>query len=204
MNGEKKIKLELDINDTLNHIRKFLLDTINYPFIFVYIDEDGEEEKELPENEELNKKLEDILDGKNLHIKKKIIIREKLVRKINSKGELDFYLYPKVELDSTDIECSSNIMVVGETGVGKSTWIHTFINYMQGIQIEENIRYLLFDEKEMQKNYEQKYGKKGEGSSVTDIPQVYNIQPSNLFSNPIRLIDTAGFGDTRGKQYDEK
>ena len=64
---------------------------------------------------------------------------------------MDFYLYPKVELDSNEIECSSNIMVVGETGVGKSTWIHTFINYMQGIQIEENIRYLLFDEKEMQK-----------------------------------------------------
>ena len=64
---------------------------------------------------------------------------------------MDFYLYPKVKLDSTDIKCSSNIMVVGETGVGKSTWIHIFINYMQGIQIEENIRYLFFDEKEMQK-----------------------------------------------------
>lgn len=35
--------------------------------------------------------------------------------------------------------CSSNIMVIGETGVGKSTWIHGFINYMQGIQIEEKI-----------------------------------------------------------------
>lgn len=29
-------------------------------------------------------------------------------------------------------------MVAGETGVGKSTWIHAFLNYMQGIQIEEN------------------------------------------------------------------
>jgi Tfp pilus assembly pilus retraction ATPase PilT len=34
-------------------------------------------------------------------------------------------------------------MVAGETGVGKSTWIHAFLNYMQGIQIEEN-KYKIF------------------------------------------------------------
>jgi GTPase SAR1 family protein len=48
-------------------------------------------------------------------------------------------------------------MVVGETGVGKSTWIHAFLNYMQGIQIEENIRYLLFDEKEKQNKFSEKH-----------------------------------------------
>ena len=37
-------------------------------------------------------------------------------------------------------------MVIGETGVGKSTWIHCFINYIQSISIEENNRYLLLDE----------------------------------------------------------
>jgi predicted GTPase len=95
-------------------------------------------------------------------------------------------------------------MVAGETGVGKSTWIHAFLNYMQGIQIEENIRYLLFDQKEKQERYELKHGKKESGSSVTDIPEVYNVEPTVLFNNPIRLIDTAGFGDTRGKSYDEK
>ena len=38
-------------------------------------------------------------------------------------------------------------MVIGETDVGKSTWIHCFINYLQGIELEEKYRYYLFDEK---------------------------------------------------------
>jgi ABC-type phosphate transport system ATPase subunit len=42
-------------------------------------------------------------------------------------------------------------MVFGETGVGKSTWIHALLNYKENIKIEENVRHLLFDEKEMQK-----------------------------------------------------
>lgn len=57
----------------------------------------------------------------------------------------------------------------------------------------------------MQKKYKEKYNKeKEEGSSVRDIPKVYNIQPSKLYSNPIRLIDIAGFGGTSGIKYDEK
>ena len=95
-------------------------------------------------------------------------------------------------------------MVVGETGVGKSTWIHAFLNYMQGIQIEENIRYLLFDEKEKQNKFAEKHFIWPIGWSITDIPQVYNIQPTVLFNNSIRLIDTPGYGDTRGKEFDQK
>ena len=67
------------------------------------------------------------------------INRKILGKKIDEKGDLQFYLFPKVQLTSTQLDCTTNIMVVGETGVGKSTWIHAFLNYMQGIQIEENI-----------------------------------------------------------------
>lgn len=95
-------------------------------------------------------------------------------------------------------------MIIGETGIGKSTWIHSFINYMQSIQLEENERYYLFDGKSLQEEYEKKHGKKLERCSVTDVPAIYNIEASNLFKNPIRLIDTAGFWDTRGPKYDEK
>ena len=51
------------------------------------------------------------------------------------------------------------------------------------------------------------YGEKKEGSSVTDKPAVYNIEPSAFFNNPIRIIDTAGYGDTRNDDnhnFDEK
>jgi hypothetical protein len=39
---------------------------------------------------------------------------------------------------------------------------------------------------------------------VTDSPSIYNIEPTKLYNNPIRLIDTAGFGDNRDEWYDEK
>lgn len=120
------------------------------------------------------------------------------------KNGLNFYIYPPRNLSNQEKDTSSNIMIIGETGVGKSTWIHCFINYMQSIQLEENERYYLFDEKSLQEEYEKKHGKKLEGCSVTDVPAIYNIEASNLFKNPIRLIDTAGFGDTRGPEYDEK
>ena len=42
-------------------------------------------------------------------------------------------------------------MIIGETGVRKSTWLHCFLNYLQGIQIEEKNRYYLFDEKTSRK-----------------------------------------------------
>ena len=76
---------------------------------------------------------------------------------------------------------------------------------MQGIQIEENNRYYLFDEKKLQEEYEKRTGiKKTKGCSVTDKPAIYNIKSSIAFNNPIRLIDTAGFGDVRGEEYDTK
>ena len=34
-------------------------------------------------------------------------------------------------------------MILGETGVGKSTWLHSLINYIQNIQFEENNRYFI-------------------------------------------------------------
>ena len=198
--GEKgKIKIELDTNCLLSEIRKQLLDTVTFPFLFA-----DEDENEIPNEKETEMKLEDILDGTNLYLKKHIIKREMLGRKVEPKNGLDFYVYPQRKLTNEEKESSSNIMIIGETGVGKSTWIHSFINYMQSIQLEENDRYYLFDEKSLQEEYQKLHGKKEPGCSVTDTPAIYNIEASMLFKNPIRLIDTAGFGDTRGPQYDAK
>ena len=198
--GDKgRIKMELDKNKLLSEIRKQLLDTVTFPFIFA-----DEDEQEIPNEKESEIILKDILDGKNLYLKKQIIKRVMQGRQVESKNELNFYVYPQRKLTNEEKESSSNIMIIGETGVGKSTWIHSFINYMQSIQLEENDRYYLFDEKSLQEEYQKTHGEKQPGSSVTDTPAIYNIEASMLFKNPIRLIDTAGFGDTRGAKYDEK
>ena len=197
--GKKgKIEKELDVDNFLPEIRNELLDTVTFPFIFL-----NEDEEKIKKEDEAQIKLEDILDGKNLYLKKEIIKRKMIGEKYETKDGLDYYIYPEKELTNTEINRSSNIMVIGETGVGKSTWLHCFINYLQGIQIEEKNRYYLFNEKKLQDEYEKKYGKKTSGCSVTDRPAIYNIEPTVAFNNPIRLIDTPGFGDVRGEEYDK-
>ena len=197
LDGKEKIRKDIDINSSLAKTRQKLSESISFPFVFV----DGEENEI---NKELEKKIiiRDILDGKNLIIKKEIKMRKALGNKIGSKDKLDYYLYPQFKLNTEQEERSTNILVIGETGVGKSTWIHALLNYMEVIKIEESIRYLIFDEKEIQKVN----GKKELGSSFTNEPDIYNIIPNEYspYENPIRIIDTAGFGDTRGKEYDEK
>lgn len=196
----KKInELELNVNSNLDITRKKLKKLINFPFIFT----DGEN-NEISIDDEFSSTLNDVLDGKNLYIKKRLKPREVLGEKLYSKNGLNFYLYPKANLLENKEKEAFTIMIIGETGVGKSTWIHSLLNYLEGIEIDENIRYLLFDEQQKQKEYEIKYGKKSLGSSVTDIPEIYQVGPTKLFDNQLQIIDTTGFGDTRGIDYDSK
>ena len=145
--GDKVIKeIELDKESILSDIRNKLENEIKFDFTFL------NEEEEIKREDESAKTLDDILDGKNLYLKKEIFKRTMLGEKVETKNGLDFYVFPQEELTYTEDQRSINIMVFGETGVGKSTWLHCFLNYLQGIQIEEKNRYYLFDEKNFKKN----------------------------------------------------
>ena len=181
LGDEIKTSLVLNPNNLLSETRKKLLDEIEIPFKF------GDKLKnDIPKEKESEIKLKDILDGTNLYLIKRVM----LGKKIESRKELDFYLYPQRKLTDEEKASSLNIMVVGETGSGKSTWLNSFLNYLQEIQLEENERYYLFDEKELM--------------DVYDKPIIYNIEPNKLINKPIRLIDTPGFGTDRGLEYDKK
>jgi len=109
INKEKIIK-ELDSDNTLTKIREELLGDITFPFIFC-----NDDEEEIPKENESNIKLKDILDGKNLYLKKEKINRKMLGEKIKSENGFDFYVYPQIELTEIEKKRSSNIMVIGET-----------------------------------------------------------------------------------------
>ena len=145
--GDKVIKeIELDKESILSDIRNKLENEIKFDFTFL------NEEEEIKREDESAKTLDDILDGKNLYLKKEIFKRTMLGEKVETKNGLDFYVFPQEELTYTEDQRSINIMIIGETGVGKSTWLHCFLNYLQGIQIEEKNRFYLFDEKNFKKN----------------------------------------------------
>lgn len=198
--NNKTIKeIEINVKSNLKIAREKLKKYINFPFVFV-----DDSSNEISLDDEILYILDDILDGKNLYIKKKFKKRQILGEIIDSKNDLNFYLFPNVDLSETQKKEAFNIMVVGETGVGKSTWINALLNYLEGIEIDENIRFLLFDEKQKRKEYEKKYRIKYLGESETDTPEIYEIGPTKPFDNSLQIIDTPGFGDTRGSNYDNK
>ena len=84
-------------------------------------------------------------------------------------------------------------MVVGATGKGKSTLINRMVNHIFGIQCNDEFRFQLVVERDSLDQTK---------SQTKDINK-YVICKSQL---PYKLIiaDTPGFGDTGGKQEDEK
>lgn len=198
VSGKEKIKKDYNLTSLLTDIRKDLSNELDLPFKF--IEGNG---NEISKEDESKLKLIDILDL-NLLLKKDMAKRIMLGQKLITKEKLNFYLFPQKNLDKKQKEISKNILVIGETGVGKSSWLHCLLNYLQDIQFEEENRYLLFDEKSMLEQYEKKYGKKCIGESVTSEPSIYNIESTKVFNFPIRIIDTPGYGDTRGPETDKK
>ena len=92
-------------------------------------------------------------------------------------------------------------MLVGATGAGKSTLIDGFCNYIFDAKWDEESRFRLIDEHadEMQNKT------KGQSQSQTEWITVYTITcgDSNRLPYTLNLIDTPGFGDTRGIKRDQ-
>ena len=85
----------------------------------------------------------------------------------------------------------------------KTYRFYWFINYIQSINVEENNRYLFFDERKLPEEYEKIQGKKPFDSRITDKLDIYDVKCSIIYNNLIRLIDTKGFEDTRDESSDE-
>ena len=88
------------------------------------------------------------------------------------------------------------IMILGATGSGKTTLINSMINYVFGVEYKDKFRFKLVAE----------YGDGGgnQAHSQTSWITAYTIHHREEFKVPytLTIIDTPGFGDTRGIQRD--
>ncbi|XP_029451129.1 uncharacterized protein LOC115087740 [Rhinatrema bivittatum] len=86
------------------------------------------------------------------------------------------------------------IMVLGATGSGKTTLINGMINYILGVTWEDKFRFKLIDE---QTN-------RSQAESQTTSVIAYQLPYQEGFQVPygLTIIDTPGFGDTRGIDQD--
>ena len=100
------------------------------------------------------------------------------------------YFYDK--FDVNDYSDAYVVLFCGKTGDGKTTAINAFFNIIKGIQLNDKYRFLLINEKKK---------KKGQAESQTDGVHLYYLKDYN--NKPIIIIDSQGYGDTRGKTYDE-
>ena len=102
------------------------------------------------------------------------------------------YQYFYDEYNKSDYENANIILFIGKTGDGKSTAINALFNIIKGIKLEDNHRFILIPEQKKEK---------GQAESQTDGIHLYYIK--DYLNNPIIIVDSQGFGDTRGKEYDE-
>ena len=121
------------------------------------------------------------------------------------KDIFEFYLYPQAELSNEEKEKVVSFMVVGESGSGKTTLINSFLNYLLGIQIEDNFRYKLIHE----------VPKTNCNEPQTSDINIFKIKGTDVYP-PIQIIDTPGLfldkgfkqnihlADIIGKTFKEK
>ncbi|XP_016115645.1 uncharacterized protein [Sinocyclocheilus grahami] len=85
------------------------------------------------------------------------------------------------------------ILLVGETGTGKTTLINTMVNYMLGVQREDKVWFEITDDQSDRTSVH------SQTSSIT----VYGFYLQESLIH-LTIIDTPGYGDTRGVKKDKE
>ncbi|EDR21635.1 hypothetical protein, conserved [Entamoeba dispar SAW760] len=217
LNGKPLIKNEFNKNSSLSDIRKEIENIKNIPKDFVFEDQEG---FKIQKGEEQSLKLTSVLYDNKINITTEMFdtssnnttsvgspcnttdlsepnvpIEGSIRLENHETGKLKIYLYPNEEFNQVDESDAIAILVVGQTGSGKTTLLNSFINALYGIKITDDFRYIIINEGNLEQNRDQS---KSQTSEVT----IYNIKRTKK-APPIKIIDTPGFGDTRGMEYDK-
>ncbi|KAL6491156.1 hypothetical protein MHYP_G00015010 [Metynnis hypsauchen] len=94
------------------------------------------------------------------------------------------------------------ILLVGETGTGKTTLINAIVNYILGVKIDDDVWFEITDEgvNLTEPETAETADKLETQTTAVTVYEVFVKQ------NPISLtiIDSPGYGDIRGAEYDQK
>ena len=220
LNGENVSSKNYDKSQNLSDLRKLLENEIKDNFLFL-----DEDENEIAKDDEEGFKLEDIIKNNTIKLKStsnnesneniKANIDLSKCEELERKDDLIIYKYPindietinipnpdknseekeiplifKYNCDEFDIndeKLAYVIIFIGKTGDGKSNAINALFNIIKGIKLEDKYRIILIKE-------EKKEG--GQAVSQTDGIHLYYIKDYN--NHPLIIIDSQGYGDTRG------
>uniref|UniRef100_A0AC35GCV1 G domain-containing protein n=2 Tax=Panagrolaimus sp. PS1159 TaxID=55785 RepID=A0AC35GCV1_9BILA len=152
------------------------------------------------------------------------VLPQKLKPKKTKKSKSTVSPNPFINFATKDNESTDkkeiNILVIGETGVGKSTWINGIANYMNfdtfdnalaakkpiclipmnfNLYVGEKYEKVTVNMKSTVGERDKNEAEASTGQSCTQEPKVYRYITDTVVFN---LIDTPGIGDTRGIEYD--
>ncbi|XP_028853005.1 uncharacterized protein LOC114800082 isoform X1 [Denticeps clupeoides] len=115
---------------------------------------------------------------------------------LNLKTEGSQVFFKKDFCKPTSHKENKTIMLLGATGSGKTTLINGMVNYMLGVQWNDDFRFKLINE----------VTSKTQAESQTSEVTAYQLHHQEGFQVPysVTIIDTPGFGDTRGIRKDRE
>ncbi|KAG7163271.1 uncharacterized protein LOC121872899 isoform X2 [Homarus americanus] len=121
---------------------------------------------------------------------------QKMMMKVEHKSVED--KVQKMSLGQKTNRPTKVILMVGATGTGKTTLINAMVNFIYRVEFTDKFRLVLIDDKNAPK--------RSQAESQTDMITAYAFYqlPGMPFEYNYVLIDTPGFGDTRGIQRDRE
>ncbi|KAM8743115.1 uncharacterized protein AB9X84_017554 [Acanthopagrus schlegelii] len=90
-------------------------------------------------------------------------------------------------------QTNRTILLVGETGAGKSTLVNTLVNYTMGVKWEDDVWFQIVEEEKRNQSESQ--------TSDVIVYQIFGFEGKTL-PYSLTIIDTPGYGDTRGIEHD--
>ena len=124
--------------------------------------------------------------------KEKYLVKENIIPD-NDDKKIKTYLYSSVYFTPEEEKKAKVILLIGQTGNGKTTLINFLINALLGIKYDDDFRYKIIVEEK----------RPDESKSNTKGVNCYNIKREG-YPYPIKIIDSQGVGDTRGPELDEE